>query len=106
MISFTITESPDQQFSTIIGQKRMTIRLWYSTYSERWSMDVSIDGTPVLHGRRIVTGIDMLATFNFDIGVMFAVSENNDPPGRTQLSEGLVKIYQATKDEVSAAMAS
>lgn len=106
MIEFSVTNDSDQQFSTIINGQRVTIRLWYSNFNDRWSADISIDGSPVLHGRRVVTGSDLLATYDFGIGVIFAHSEQNHSPGRDQLPEGLVKIYHVTQEEVNASVSS
>lgn len=106
MIEFTINDEPNQQFSTVIDNRRVTIKLWYSVFNDRWSADISIDGSPVLHGRKIVTGVDLLAPFDFGIGVLFAFSETGDEPGRDQLPNGLVRIYHATQDEINASVAS
>lgn len=102
MIVFSISDDSDQQFSTVINNQRVTIRLWYSGFNDRWSADISIDGAPVLHGRRIVTGSNLLAAYDFELGVLFAHSNKNYEPGRDQLPEGLVKIYHATQEEVDA----
>lgn len=104
MIEFTVTDVSDQKFSTVIDGRRVTIRLWYAVFNDRWSIDLSIDGDPVLHGRKIVSGSDLLSSYNFGIGVIVAISEKNHEPGRNQLPEGLVKIYHATEDEVNAAI--
>lgn len=106
MIEFKITDEADQQFSTVVNNQRVTIRLWYAVFNDRWSADISIDGEPVLHGRKIVAGSDMLAAFNFDIGVIFAHSEKNADPGRDQLPDGLVTIYHASQEEIDASVAS
>lgn len=106
MKQFVIKSHADQEFSTIINGRRVTLRLWYSRITDRWSLDLSLDGDPVLQGRRVVTGVDMLEAFDFGIGVMFAVSERGDEPGRDQLPEGLVKFYHASESEVNAAVAS
>jgi hypothetical protein len=106
MIEFEIADHADQKFATTLNGRRVSIRLRYNPTTERWSFDLSIDGEAVLHGRRIVTGVDMLAAFDFGIGVIFALAEGNSVPGRTQLPEGRVKLYHATDDEVDAAISS
>lgn len=104
MIEFTITDVSDQKFSTVISGRRVTMRLWYANFNDRWSIDLSIDGDPVLHGRKVVAGSDLLASYDFGIGVIVAISEKNNEPGRSQLPEGLVKLYHATREEVDAAI--
>ena len=81
------------------------MRLRFNPSVERWTFDFSIDGNAVLHGRRIVTGIDLLAAFDFGIGAIFAVPTGNASPGRTQLPDGRVKLFHATQEEIDAAMA-
>lgn len=105
MIEFQIRDQAHQKFSVILNRRRVTMKLWYSTYNDRWSMDISIDGEPVLTGRRIVTGSDLLAPFNLGIGVIFAFSEGNNEPGRDQLPQGLVKLYHTTQEEIDATVA-
>lgn len=106
MIAFKVTNDPDQRFSTVINEQRVTLRLWYANFSDRWSMDVSIDGTPVLNGRRLVTGVNLLSEFGFDIGAIFAHSETDSVADRDSLFEGLVKIYHADESEINAAISS
>lgn len=104
MIRFTITKDSDQKFSTIMNGRRVTIRLWYSNFSDRWSADISVDGEPVLHGRKIVNGIDILKPFDLGIGVIFSHSSTDDEPNRNNLPEGIVKIYHTTQEEIDAAI--
>lgn len=106
MIEFKIIDEPDQQFATVMNNQRVTIRLWYAVFNDRWSADISIDGEPVLHGRKIVEGVDLLAAFNFGIGVIFAHSEHDEKPGRDELPNGLVTVYHATQEEIDASVAS
>lgn len=104
MISFRITNAADQQFSTIINNQRISLRLRWNLTSDRWSFDLAIDDEPVLTGRRIVTGIDLLAPFNLGIGAVFAVPATvGAKPGRDELPNGLVKFYHATAAEIEAA---
>jgi len=106
MIEFSVIDEADQQFATILNQRRVTIRLRYNTGIDRWSMDLSIDDQPVLHGRRIVTGVDLLAAFNFDIGVIFAfATAAGEDPDRDGLPNGLVRIYHTTEAEIADALA-
>lgn len=106
MIEFKIKSHANQEFSTILNGRRVTLRLWYSTFSDRWSMDVSVDGEPVLTGKRVSPGVDMLEMFDFKIGAIFALSEKGDSADRDALPEGRVKLYHANEDEISAAVAS
>lgn len=105
MIEFDISDQANQQFSVVLNNRRVTIKLWYSVFADRWSMDFSIDAEPVLTGRKIVEGVDLLAAFNLGVGVMFAFSESQSEPGRDQLPNGLVKLYHTSEEELNASVA-
>lgn len=105
MREFIIEDHPDQQFSLILERRRVTMRLVYNQVTERWSFDLSIDDLPILHGRRIVTGTDLLKAFDLGIGVIFAAPViDGAVPDRVQLTNGSVKIYQTTEDEIASAI--
>jgi hypothetical protein len=105
MIEFKIVDEPKQKFSLVLNGRRVTFLLWYSRISGRWSFDLSIDNGPVIRGRRIVTGVDLLAPFNLGIGILFAFSETGAEPTRENLPLGIVKLYHTTQEEVDAAVA-
>lgn len=101
---FRIIDAADQQFGTIINGRRVTIRLRYNPTSERWSFDLAIDDLPVLQGRRIVTGVDLLAPFNLGLGLMFAAAVTPGAvPDRQALPAGTVKLFHASDEEAAAA---
>lgn len=103
---FNIRDHADQQFGTIINGRRVTIRLRYNVTSDRWSFDLSIDDQPVLHGRRVVTGVDLLAPFDLGLGVIFAAAVTaGADPDRDALPNGTVRMFHATDAEVAAVSA-
>ncbi|CAN7388498.1 phage baseplate plug family protein [Neorhizobium sp. LjRoot104] len=100
---FRITDHADQQFGTIINGRRVTVRLRYNQSNDRWSFDLSIDDQPVLHGRRIVTGIDLLAPFNLGLGLIVAATVTpGAAPDRAALPAGEVRVYHLTDAEAEA----
>jgi hypothetical protein len=100
---FNIADHADQQFGTIINNRRVTIRLRYSRFSDRWSFDLSIDDQPVLHGRRIVNGIDLLAPFNLGLGLIIAAPVTPGAvPNRSSLPAGEVRLYNLSDAEAEA----
>ena len=105
MIRFSLTDAADQQFAAISDDgRRCTIRVRYNTWSDRWSFDLSIDDVPVLTGRRVVAGVDLLAPFDFGVGIIFAVPYTPGAlPGRKELPAGDVRVYLATAAEYEAA---
>lgn len=101
MTLFEIIDEADQQFGTVVDGRRVTIRVRYNVTSDRWSFDLSIDDTPVLYGRRIVTGVDLLSAFGFGIGALFAYpTTDGAEPDRANLPSGGVQFYHATAAEV------
>lgn len=105
MIQFKISTDPDQRFSLILNNKRVTFRFRYNTETDRWSFDIALDDVPVLTGRRVVTGVDLIAPFALGIGKLFAVE--NVPgavPDRLGLPNGIVRFYQVSDEEYDAAV--
>lgn len=102
---FEIADLPDQQFATVFDGQRVTIRLRYNVTWDRWSLDLSIDDLPVLQGRKIVTGVDLLKPFNLGVGIIFAAAVTPGAvPNKDSLPNGTVRIYQTTEDEINAAI--
>ncbi len=102
MIEFSIIDEADQQFATVLDGRRVTIRLRYNVTTDRWNMDLSIDDQPVLTGRRVVTGIDLIEPFNFGIGAIFALPEKaGEVPDRNNLPRGIVRLYHASEAEIA-----
>jgi hypothetical protein len=103
VIQFNISDAADQQFATILNGRRVTIRLRYNVTSEHWSMDLSVDDQPVLRGRRVVTGVDLLQPFRLGIGAIFAWPQRPDlSPNRNNLPRALVGLYHASAAEIAA----
>lgn len=105
MIQFNILSEPKQRFSVLLNRRRVTFDLWYNVTNDRWSFDLSIDNDPVLHGRRVVTGVDLLAPFSLGIGLIIAWSDSGALPGRDALPQGTIRLYSATQEEADAAVA-
>lgn len=106
MVQFKISTDPDQQFSLIMAGHRVTIRLRYNKTVDRWSFDLSIDDLPVLTGRRIVVGVDLLAAYpSLGIGMLIAIDDvEGSQPNRDDLPNGKVRLYSLTEAEFDAAI--
>lgn len=103
MRRFIIADYPDQQFGLVLNNRRVTMRLRYNPTSEHWSFDLSIDDVPVLHGRKIVVGINLLEPFDFGLGAIFAIRFNDsEESNRTALPAGNIRMYYATTEEFEA----
>ncbi|CTQ67109.1 phage baseplate plug family protein [Roseibium alexandrii] len=103
MIRIFLTDNPRQQLSVLMGQRRTTLVVWYSDFTKRWSFDLAVDDAPVLTGRRIVAGVDLLKPFDLGLGVLFVDAAEN--PSRNSFIEGTAKLYHATQAEIDAALA-
>lgn len=102
MIVFRIIDQPKQRFSVLLNQRRVTFELWYSTSSDRWSFDLSLDDKPIIQGRRIVAGVDLLAPFGLGLGMLVAFSETGAEPNRKNLPEGWINLYHVMPEEITA----
>lgn len=106
MIQIDVLDESKQKFSLILNGRRVTIQLWYSILKDRWSFDLALDGDPIISGRRLVLGTDLLAPFQLGLGVLFLHSDTGVLPNRNNLPLGLVRLYHANQSEVDAAVSS
>lgn len=107
MLEFKITDEPNQRFSMILNNRRVTFRLWWSRVTDRWSFDLAIDDQPVITGRKIVNNVDLLRRFHLGIGSLFCVPIMFDAePDRMGLPNGNCKLFHATQAEIDAAISS
>lgn len=107
MREIQIIDAADQQFGLMLNRRRVTMRVRYNTSTERWNFDLSVDDLPVIHGRRIVLGVDLLEVFNLDLGKIFALATvAGDAPDRDGLPSGLVRLYHVSDEEIEAYLAS
>lgn len=104
MIEFSIIDEADQQFATVLNNRRVTFRVRYNKWSDRWSFDLALDDEWVLYGRRIEMGVDLLAPFDLGLGILFATYTGTDyvDPNRANLPAGLIKLYHTTEEEIEA----
>lgn len=96
-----ITSAPSQAFTTTLSDKRCDFRVDYSTWADRWSFDLSVEGVPVLAGRRIVTGVDLIAPFRLGIGSIIAAGwgDQEAEPNRDNLPSGVVRLFHVGEEE-------
>lgn len=100
MIELSVTDQADQQFSAALSGRRVTLRLRFNHTSSRWNLDLAIDDVPILHGRRVVTGRNLLAAFDFGIGVIFSAPVvDGAVPDRLNLPAGNVRLYHCDDAE-------
>lgn len=92
---FDIIDAHGQIFSTVVDNRKITIRLRYNEESEHFSMDLGVDDVPYLTGRKVTSEIDLLQPFDFGIGSIFAadVDGKGRPPTLANFVSGVVKLY-------------
>lgn len=105
MIEFKFSDTQDQKLSVILNGKRVGLRFRNNPLSDRLTLDLSVDGAPILHGHRMVAGTNLFAMFpSYNIGVLAVYSKNFRPATLTNFLTGSVKLYHATIEELEAAL--
>lgn len=96
-----ITSAPSQAFTTTLSGKRCDFVVTYSTWAGRWSFDLVVEGVSVLAGRRIVTGVDLVAPFRLGLGSIIAAGwgDQNAEPDRENLPAGIVRLFHISEEE-------
>ena len=102
MLEFKFSDSADQKLSVILNQRRVTLRFRENAQTDRLSLDVSIDGDPVMHGRKMLSGSNLLHPLNnqYNLGRLFVYSPWDDPTLQAFVT-GAVKLYYLTEEEVA-----
>lgn len=106
MIVLPVANSSDQRFSFRSEQRRVTMRLRFSTSEDRWSCDLSVDDQIVLEGQRLTVNANILAAYgSISIGAIFVRLTSGDLD-REAFNENRATLYHATDGEVNAAIQS
>lgn len=103
MKEITITDDPDQRFSVTLNGRRVTFRFRYNPTWDRWTFDLARDDVPVIYGRRVVVGVDMLRAFNLGLGALVARAMTPGAvPDRYGLPRRSVRLYSVTQEDLDA----
>lgn len=102
MKKFIITEDADQRFDVVLNNKRVVLRLWYNRMTERWDLSVYNGTEPLILGKRVIAGVDLVRGYGLDIGSIFALGEGQ---GRNAFTSGELALYHATSEEIEEALA-
>ncbi|HEV7258927.1 MAG TPA: hypothetical protein VGN82_14195 [Bosea sp. (in: a-proteobacteria)] len=99
-----IIDAPSQAFTTTLAGRRCDFAVNYSTFDDRWSFNLDVDGVRVLSGRKIVLGVDLVAPFALGIGSLIAApwGDEGAQPGRTELPSGRVRLFHYDPAEAAA----
>ena len=96
LFEIPVINAPDQKLDTVLNDVPVTLRLFWNAWLGRWSLSVELNGAPVLEGRRIVTGTDLLASHELGLGRLYAVDWNKagGQPGRETFPSGDFRMIQ------------
>lgn len=95
-----IIDAPSQRFTTTLTGARCDFLVTYSTWADRWSFDLDVDGVRVISGRRIVLGRDLFEP-KWGVGRLVAAPwTDGAEPGRTELPSGRVRLFHYDPAEV------
>lgn len=89
-----VINAPWQRLETYLSDTAVSIELLWNGYSERWSMAMFVQGVEKLRGRRLVTGVDLIAPYQLGIGRLFLVDWEGKgaSPGRAELPAGVFRL--------------
>lgn len=105
MKEIILSADPDQRFSVSLNSRRVTFRFRYNVSFDRWTFDLAIDDVPILYGRRVVTGVDLLKPFGLGIGALVARAMTPDAvPDRQGLPRRSVRLYSVTQADLDAVL--
>lgn len=91
----TVIDAPWQRLETYLSDRAAAIELLWNETTARWSMSLEIEGATVLTGKRLVTGADLLAPYQFGIGSLYVVdwAGLGGSPGRETLPAGEFRFW-------------
>lgn len=102
------TGYPRERITTSIEGRTISMRIRYSSESEAWHLDLAetqpgTDETPLLSGRRITLGNDLLRGLSLGLGALYAIDTTGSgvDPGAGDLGSR-VQIYHLTDAELEA----
>ena len=107
MLEFEFSDTPDQKVAIKLESQRVSFRFRKNRTLDRVTMDVSIDGAPVLQGRKLIAGTNLLKVLSqtYGLGLLFIYSPKNLIPTLDNLVSGQAKLYYMTLEEFNAAVA-
>ena len=93
MIEIPLIAVDDQRFSIVLSGRRVTLRIRRNKVIDRFMLDLSLDGKPVLTSKKMTTGVDLLSSYNFGIGKIFLHSQTNAVFNEESLANKTVRLY-------------
>lgn len=97
-----VIDAAFQQFETVLNGVPVSISLAHNAFSDRWSMDIAVNGVPSVTGLRLVPGVDLVKKFNLGIGKIALIdwAKDGSGPGRAEVPAGKFRLF--AYDELTA----
>ena len=101
-----LTAAPDQRMSVVLDGRRVTLRFWFNVSDQLWYFDMALDDQPVMYGRRIVTGRNLLSRVGLG-GRLFAYvyAGGDGQPGLEDFASGAAALFYVPEAELKTALA-
>jgi len=109
MQEIKLIDTPKQTFTINLNGNRIIFKFLYNTISDRWTFDMTFDGTLLLSGRKVLKGFNLIGQFveisALNLGLIFCeeVEEQGAEPNRNNIPGGVVRILHVTQEEADGA---
>ncbi len=104
IVELHLIDEPYQRIKTAMNGQIVELYFKYNTQTDHWTLDVYKDGKPLLSGRKLVLGIDLLGRYNFGLGSLvcshITSKETVSEPNRYNLVNGDVRVFTVWKEDV------
>ena len=74
MIEIPLNSNPEQLFSISLNSQTFDVRVLYNHRADVWTMTFSIEGSPVLSGVPLVSGVNILEQYDIGISNLFLIN--------------------------------
>jgi len=94
---FSVLDAPSQSADVTMNGRRINILLNYNALYDYWTLNLYEEGRPLVVGRKLVLGVDLIERYNLGIGkiICYHVTSKvvREEPNRVNLPNGDVKLY-------------
>lgn len=92
-----LLDQPSQTMDVAMNGQRVKFHFKYNTRSDHWTFDLYRGNVALLHGKKLVLGIDLLERYSFGLGSVlchrFINREEPIEPNRSNLPKRDVRLY-------------
>lgn len=102
MLRLPVSNLPKQSFSFAVDGTTYGITLLYNTIDSNWFMDFAVNDKPLITGRRVVHGVNLVNGYQGCIIFALNASGNDTPITYDSLIAGNTRLYYTTLAELAA----